>query len=350
MWVLENQTPFAAERTWVRDVNGAEVWITAIKGTFELTSYGQLSLADTQLPVTLAPSYQDPQSSELLYDTDVPERKTATDVIVNGTAYAPDGRAMPQWKANLRVGPINKTLLITGPRFWQKGLLSPTLSEPEPLQSLPLSYRHAFGGTHNKMAYPQNPIGCGYYQNASTLFDRAIPNIEYASTPIRTPNDLTIPAGFTALPSHWQPRLAFAGTYDSKWENHRFPLLPEDFNPLFYQSAPLDQQVPGFLKGGELVEITHLSPVNRLQFYLPIVSFLLRTYFTGGHVEIHRANLHTVIIEPDNHRVILVWHSHLPCHHDINRLEKTTIQLKKRVFDKNHEFDFKIKSPGAQNV
>lgn len=345
MWILENQTQFAAERTWVRDLDGAEVWITAIKGTFELTSHGQLSLAEVQLPVTLAPNYCNQGTGELLYDTDVSDRKLATDVIVNGKTYAPEGRAVPRWTASLRVGSINKTLLISGDRHWKKGLFSTTLSEPEPILSLPLSYRYAFGGLNpvTQETYAQNPIGRGFAHEASDVQTRNVPNIEYLFAPIRTPKDVVPPAGFSALPTHWQPRLGFAGTYDDAWEKHRHPLLPVDFNSLFYQSAPADQQIPGFLKGGELVEICNLSPVSRLQFYLPKVSFLLRTHFMGGRTEIHRANLHTVIIEPDNHRVVLTWHSRLPCHHDIHLLEKTTIQLKKRVLDEGRESDIQIK-------
>lgn len=352
MWVLDNQTPFCAERTWVRDRNGGEVWIVAIKGTFELSAFGKLSLSNNQIPVTLAPVFRDPDSTELLYDTDVPECKVATDVIVNGTACAPQGQACAQWQVNLRVGPIDKTLHISGPRHWKKKLGGYTLSASEPIDKIPLSYRYAFGGAdslHHTM-YASNPIGCGFTQEYSDCENIPAPSIEYPSGLISSLRDRPVPAGLTTVPTSWQPRLAYAGTYDSAWELERFPLVPEDFNPLFYQCTPRDQQVPGFLKGGELVEITHLSPIEHLQFRLPRAAFLLRTFFTGGQVETHRANIHTLIIEPDDHRVILVWHSRLPCHQDIHRLEKTVIQLKQRIFEKDYHSGIKFPSLGAQYV
>ncbi len=32
MWALTNETPYSAERTWVRDEIGREVWLVAVKG------------------------------------------------------------------------------------------------------------------------------------------------------------------------------------------------------------------------------------------------------------------------------------------------------------------------------
>jgi len=37
MWALKNRTPYAAERTWVRDRSGAHHWIVAVKATFDLS-------------------------------------------------------------------------------------------------------------------------------------------------------------------------------------------------------------------------------------------------------------------------------------------------------------------------
>jgi len=347
MWTIDNQTPFAAERAWVRDKNGAEVWVVAIKGAFDVTAHGQVTLAAEQVPVTLAPEYVDEDHTELRYDTDLPECKQATDVIVNGTAYAPEGHPAQEWTVNLCVGPIDKTLFVRGDRRWQKRLLRLTLGEPEPIASLPLSYRYAYGGqapattgaslldTHNtSLFYKPNPIGRGYSDNTQdnkALIEQYAPNIEYLDSQVKHWKDQILPAGLGAIPAHWQGRTQWAGTYDQVWEEQRQPLLPEDFSPLFFQSVPNDQQVPGFLKGGERVKLNHLTPMKHWSFYLPKASFYLRTTFTDGHKTTHRAQLHTVIIEPDHHRLIMVWHSHLPCHHRVNQLDKTLIRLKKRI-------------------
>lgn len=233
---------------------------------------------------------------------------------------------------NLHVGPIDKTLLIRGDRLWQKDLQNFLLGKPQPIVSLPLSYRYAYGSkaqdtSDSSPFYTANPIG----RDQTMLIDQFAPNIEYPASQVRSWIDQPAPAGFTAIPGHWQVRKALAGTYDQAQEDRRQPLLPEDFDPQFFQCAPIDQQVPGFLKGGEQVELTHLTPMKYWSFYLPKASFYLRTTFTDGYKKMHRAQLHTVIIEPDNHRIMMVWHSHLPCHHRVNQLEKTQIRLKKRI-------------------
>ena len=45
MWSVTNRTPYAAERCWVRDKNGAEVWLVAVKGTFLIGPDGVLRKA-----------------------------------------------------------------------------------------------------------------------------------------------------------------------------------------------------------------------------------------------------------------------------------------------------------------
>jgi hypothetical protein len=46
------------------------------------------------------------------------------------------------------------------------------------------------------------------------------------------------PAGFGPIACHWQPRVGFAGTYGDAWVANRLPLLPDDFDDRFFQSAP----------------------------------------------------------------------------------------------------------------
>ena len=36
----------------------------------------------------------------------------------------------------------------------------------------------------------------------------------------------------------WQPRIRWAGTYDQKWMDEKFPFLPEDFDERYYQCRP----------------------------------------------------------------------------------------------------------------
>ena len=40
MWQVDNRTPFAVERGWVRDQRGAEVWLIGVKCTFDIKPDG----------------------------------------------------------------------------------------------------------------------------------------------------------------------------------------------------------------------------------------------------------------------------------------------------------------------
>ncbi len=83
--------------------------------------------------------------------------KAACDVIVVGNAYAPDGKAVPEFECSIRVGERRRSLKILGPRkaIWvpprkRQGKPVPQLprfSDPEPIAQLPLSYSHAYGGS-----------------------------------------------------------------------------------------------------------------------------------------------------------------------------------------------------------
>lgn len=57
MWALQNTTPFAAGRTWSRDINGWHQWIVAVKATYRFNDRGDIALADEQPEPVLAPEY-----------------------------------------------------------------------------------------------------------------------------------------------------------------------------------------------------------------------------------------------------------------------------------------------------
>jgi len=133
------------------------------------------------------------------------------------------------------------------------------------------------------------------------------------------------PAGFGPMPGHWSPRVELAGTYDDQWRKERFPLVPNDFDEHFYLCSPIDQRAPKYLRGGELVELQNLTPTGVLRFSLPSIALSFTTYFYGQEPLDHHAVLHTVIIEPDVPRVMMVWEAELPCHHDGLKLRETAI-------------------------
>lgn len=332
MWQVDNRTPFAAERGWVRDRDGAEVWLVAVKATFDILPDGSAIPSKDQPPVLRVPEhYGEPGKSSIKYDADLVLTKKTTDVIVVGSAYAPGGRPVTEVDVGFRVGPVQKVLRVFGERQWST--FGPT--GPQPFICMPIVYERAFGGVDARSTHPErdwdwrNPVGCGYAVAKSHLEGCAVPNIEWRERPIRGWDDRPPPAGFGVVASHWQPRASFVGTYDDHWMRTRQPLLAEDLDDRYFQCAPADQQAPQFLSGGEPVVLLNLTPGGDLRFALPKIYLGFETRFYDGSREIHKQRkLHTVIVEPDFPRVSLVWHTALPCHFKVQKLDRTVVTLK----------------------
>jgi hypothetical protein len=277
-----------------------------------------------------APKHRgDATKTALLYESDLDYTKVTTDVVLNGSAYAPPGRLATQIDVAMKVGSIEKVLRVFGDRVWEAGgPFGVALSRPQPFQVMPITYERAFGGTQEDGWEPRNPVGVGFATDPSHLVGRPGPNVEDPRALLMSWKERPRPSGFGPVARHWSPRVRFAGTYDERWKKERLPLLPQDFDERFFQYAPLDQQTPEFLKGNEQVELRNLTPSGQLSFTLPGQFPVFRTRLAGRIVD-HRSKLYSVILEPDVPRVSLLWSTSLPCHGKKYSLERTTIMLKK---------------------
>lgn len=339
MWQVDNRTPFAAERGWVRDRDGAEIWLVAVKATFDIKADGSTEISKEQPPVLRLPEYHgEPGKSSIKYEADLVLTKNTTDVLVVGHAYAPVGYTATGLDVGFKVGTITKMLRVFGDRRWD---IDGGWTNAKPFEKMPLVYERSYGGIDPRSENPErdwdwrNPVGTGFAISRANLAGVALPNLENPNRHIQSWSDRPDPAGFGPLCSHWQPRASFAGTYGDDWLKNRQPLLPEDFDDRFYQCAPLDQQTPYFLSGGEPAGLSGLTPDGKvLRFTLPKIYLGFETRFYDGSHEIHKnRNLHTVILEPDFPRVSLVWHTALPCHFKVQKLERTIVTLKTPLRD-----------------
>ena len=320
MWQIENHTPFGSQCAFARDRNGAETWLVAVKASYLINTDGSLSIGEPANPL-LSPEYAgEPGKSALRYDSDLQLSKPGTDILLHGHAWAPNGKPVSQMGVLLKVGPLEKALLVKGDRIFGK-----ILSSPVPFSRMPLTYENTFGGMDDSKTYDGvphtftgNPLGTGFAVKKKNLKGKKRPNIEY-------PNNVkNRPACFGPLPVSWMPRAGYGGTYDEKWLTEKAPLLPNDFDDRYFHCAPLDQQVPGCLKGGEPVEIYGMSSLGPLKFKLPVPDLTFKTVL-GRKVHEHKAKLHTVIFEPDIPAFSMVWHTALNCHNQDHMLEKTII-------------------------
>lgn len=339
MWSLNNQTPFQADRAWCRDRLGAEVWLVAVKGTFVVDgTTGSLRLHEHQEEVHQAPKFRkDSEPSSLEYDTDLCLSKDATDVLVEGYALSPDARHVRRLDVSLSIEGKEKRLRVTGDRVWRRGLLGLVPSSPTPFVKMPIVYERAYGGADSRSGRghgrweERNPIGRGFYVRRRRAIGMPLPNVEYPQSRVRRWRDDPRPAGFGPIAGHWKPRVSYGGTFDSAWERDQAPLLPKDFDDRFYQAAPLDQQVPGHLKGGEVIVVQNMSPGGRFEFRVPRISLGIMTEFEQGPNVHGNARIHTLCIYPSEEKFTVTWQTSLECHQKVQQLRESTIYIKQPI-------------------
>jgi hypothetical protein len=333
MWILSNETPFAAKEGWTRDERGHEVWLVAIKASFEIDPAGKQRLLKDQTPVNMAPVFgSDP--NELLDETDFNLEKKHTDILIEGHVHAPGGRPAVESVARIKVGDLDKTVNVVGDRVFMPGPVSVRMSRPEPFTKMPIGWRRTYGGSDLEASKPdwdqRNPVGTGFAADPQRLVGKTGPNFEYPDAPYRDHRSGK-PAGFGPVARHWQPRMRYAGTYGQEWEKTRDPLLPRDFSRMYYQCAPEDQQTKTPLLGYEDVRLGNFTADGFLQFLLPRLNFNIITEFYNRPDRRHdAATIHTLRIKPDLRQFSITWMSVLPVPYDEERLKRTTVKIRAR--------------------
>jgi hypothetical protein len=304
---VRNYTRFVADKFVLPTADGQEALVALVNGTFDVRA-GALYPAEAQRPILVADEYYaDSVPSSIRYESQLAINKPFVDVLVRGHVYSPGGRRATQVQASLEVGPIQKTLVAMGDRFWKRGPFGIGPSAPQAFERIPVVYERSFGGAVGGDIHASNPVGVGYRQ-ARSLDDTVateVPNFEYPNARVNSPADKTPPAGFGVIARHWQPRVRYAGTFGPEWLANRWPLLPTDFDARYAQAAPSDQQLAS-LHGGEAVTLVNLSQQGEVRFNLPMHRFAARFVYRR-EVFTRQMRLDTVLIEPDDQIVTLTW-------------------------------------------
>lgn len=325
---LINATKMVAGYTLGLDKDARETLVVIVKGTFDFpnkpTDVPKLSAK--QMPLVTADVFTgEPGFSSVVYESEYAPRKLRCDVLLNGSAYAPNGKPAPRVTVSLRVGTVNKSFDVVGNRTWNSTLLGLGSSPIAPFTVMPFSYDVAFGGIDKTVTDPDkqksylpNHVGKGYHDNINptAIVGQPLPNTEETGKPITSPRGTYKPMAFGSLARVSPERVKYAGTYDQKWLNNVSPFLPSDFQEEYFQSAPVDQQME-YLQGEEEVELTNLTPQGVTRFKLPSYDIPIEFSRRDGSRTDQPTVIDTVLIEPDLNRLTMIWRTSLPLKRNI---------------------------------
>lgn len=315
---LINSTRMIAGYTMGMEPTGRELLVVVVKGTFRIPAQSgePLRLHEEQAPLVMSDVFfGEPGLSAPSYEMDFAPRKHRCDVLLNASAYAPEGRPVTRVTVGARVGSWSKSFDVVGDRVWEAGLGGIGASATTPFVQMPISYDRAFGGTDNKSdnpadhdAYMLNPVGRGFHKQLKSEWvdGSPLPNTEETGHVVSWVDGKYRPMAFGVIGRHWEPRYKYAGTYDQHWLDHVFPFLPADFDEQYYQAAPLDQQMSKPM-GEQLVTLLNLTPDGRREFLLPHFDAPIHVFPKRGDREEITAHSDTVVIEPDLERVTITW-------------------------------------------
>lgn len=350
---LVNATRMVAGYNMGLEPSGRELLVVVIKGTFRFPlpgeSPGAFALHDEQLPLVMSDTFTgDPGLSAPVLEADFAPRKPRCDILLLGSAYAPQGRPARRVDVGLRIGSWSKTLAVSGPRTWHCGVGGVSASAPELFAKQPITYDVAFGGTDLRHedplehgAYMANPVGRGFHKHIrSGWVDGApLPCTEERDRAVTDPGGNYRPMAFGPLGRGWDPRYRFAGTYDDKWLEDHFPFLPPDFDEQYFQSAPLDQQVPleFFRNGPSEVLLANLTAKGRTHLTIPHLVAPVHVFPKRGEREHYTATLDTLVIEPDAQRFSLTWRMARPLKRNMFEIAQVLVGKKGREWWQQRE-------------
>ncbi|MDH5179170.1 MAG: DUF2169 domain-containing protein [Gammaproteobacteria bacterium] len=328
MLQLHNSTPFAANMALFPNEDAIDTLYIIVRATFNISS--KWTLVDEQPPPLEADIYwADPETSSIKYASDYHTGKPSTDVVVVGNAFAPPGKPVQKMNVHFVLGNMQKAITVFGDREWRDG----NISTPKPFQSMPVIYERAFGGQYKiedtiQSAELRNLVGTGFAggRKGKEMNGVALPNLEDPAYLITEIKDQPKPACFAFCSPNWQPRLSYAGTYDENWQKKRAPYLPLDYDRRFLNMAHPDLIYSGYLQGGEPVQIMGMHEKGNLQFSLPYVK-LAATVKIGNTEERPILNMETLLIEPNDLKLSMVWKAALPCDKKAQKIETVNISL-----------------------
>jgi len=318
--ITSNTTPYASDLFVFTDKHGQKHCVVVVKATFSVDVGGRCLPSPEQVPLVYTDEhFGDPAHTAIRFESEFVPLKPRAEVLLHAQAVAGQDRAVTALDISLAGPGVSKSSLVIGDRIWEQRLMGIKASPPNPFTIQPIAWHYAFGGSdvsHEQPARhghePRNLVGRGFHLNddRTTIVGKPLPNIERPNSLMQSWSDRPDPIGFGPVGRGWQPRIEFAGTYDQRWMDEDLPFLPPDFDPLYFQSAPVDQQLAN-LHAGSVFQCLNMNASGRFDVELPAWTVPVSFLFDDRQV---RATLEpdTLILEPGLARAMLIGRARVP--------------------------------------
>ena len=336
------------------------------KKSYHLTLQGNCIPQDVSLTLCDEFKFYTDCQDLLKEDLDEYPLKPFTDVVVKGEAR--NIQPLPFFESLVQIGSHKVSFSAIGNR---KAYLTPggkiKFTSPELIQQIPLRYDFAYGGkdliAEKKLELPspelteafseeiawfsispyrymRNPCGKGYIVEESndSLETLELPNLE-DPTDLLTPESVIVkdPLRWMEMPlprctdwvsPTWFPRIAYLGLFEYPQKSNR-PLgeiirhwaegniierktAGNSFNFRFTNGASLGLQLP-YLKLREQITLVNIHPkLKEYSFRLPEEYPKIWVDGRNGKLLETKPVIHTIVIEPNENRLSLVWRGSAP--------------------------------------
>ena len=102
--------------------------------------------------------------------------------------------------------------------------------------------------------------------------------------------------------------------------------MPDDFDSRFFNCAHPDLTFDRYLQGGESIKVRNACATGDLDFLLPHCIFTNKIRISN-RLEEPPLNLETVLVEPDEQRLSLVWKASIPCDKETLKIHEVELNL-----------------------
>lgn len=350
---IQSSLPFPTLtfKHWFKE---GEKGVAIIKASFRIQHNEHPVYLEKQPEILMQDVFRgEPNTSSLRQESELLPFKPATDITFNAVARSLDNKLLPQWGVRVSVmDKLSYEFVVTGQREWeykkQKKTAHWQLSEIEPMESLPLSYESAFGGSianssneEDVITHEFNPVGVGLLPSFIEAEGQVVPapqilSLAESMAMANNPQQDMGVFGLAPIGKTWLPRRRFAGKLDQHWQKSIHPKMPEDYDFRYWNGAPASLQVNDYLKGNEIIMVEGVSAVTpKYYIALPNAGIGCTLQYddnsTSDFIPMKLDTVHVDIanVDENSHTMTLVWRTHFNKADSVKEIKMSDYLLEK---------------------